>query len=177
MNTSNVLDQENAMPAIVRADVGTRIERDLDAALSRLRQLGGAVAVVELPGSIGENPAFADEVDQIQATASRDLGLATRELLLERVNRLSAALDRLNEGEYGVCVECAEPIAPARLEAVPEVQTCVRCQAGLERLGRGADRTRVGGFAAGENGAASEAIRGAYRSSLFPNEEDRDAAR
>jgi len=165
------------MQAIVHPDVGTRIERDLDVALFRLRQLGGAVVVVELPGTIGESSAFADEVDQIQATASRDVGLATRELLLTRVNRLSAALDRLNDGEYGVCVECAEPIGPARLDALPEVQTCIRCQAGLERLDHQTGRSRRSVFEAGENEVASEAIPTSYRSSLFPNEEDRHALR
>ena len=54
---------------------------------------------------------------------------------LERVNRLSAALERMNEGEYGACVDCDEPISLARLSAMPEVQTCVRCQARLEHLG------------------------------------------
>jgi len=49
---------------------------------------------------------------------------------------LSAALDRLAEGEYGTCVECGEEISPARLRAMPEVQTCVRCQDRIERLGR-----------------------------------------
>ena len=157
--------------------IGTRIERDLDVALSRLRQLDGAVVAVERPGSLGESSAFADEVDQIQATASREVGLATREMLLTRVNHLSAALDRLNEGEYGVCVECAEPIAPARLHALPEVQTCVRCQAGLERLGHHSDGSRHGVFEVDENGAVSGAIPASLRSSLFPNEEDRDALR
>jgi DnaK suppressor protein len=165
------------MRAIVRTDIGRRIDLDLDAARARLRQLGGAVVVGELPGTTGESSAFADEVDQIQATASRDVGLATRELLLERVNRLSAALDRLHEGEYGVCVECREPIVSARLAAVPEVQTCLRCQVGLERLGRQLDRGRRSAFGDGELGAAGETMPASYRSSLFPNEEDRDAAR
>jgi RNA polymerase-binding transcription factor DksA len=165
------------MPAIVHADVGTRIERDLDVALVRLRQLGGAVVVMERPGSVGESSAFPDEVDQSQATASREVGLVTREMLLTRVNRLSAALERLNEGEYGVCVECAEPIAPARLAALPEVQTCVRCQAGLERLGRQPDWSRRSVFEGGEDGSVSETVPASYRSSLFPNEEDRDALR
>ena len=61
---------------------------------------------------------------------------ATRELLVDRVNRLSSALDRLDRGEYGTCVECSEAIAPARLRVMPEVETCVRCQANLERYGR-----------------------------------------
>jgi DnaK suppressor protein len=163
--------------SIARADVGMRIERDLEAAVSRLRQLGGAVVVMELAGSVGESTAFADEIDQVQATASRDVGLVTREMLLKRVNRLSAALERLDEGEYGICVECAEPIGPARLDALPEVQTCVRCQTGLERLGRQADRSRHSVFEVGENEVASEAMPASYRSSLFPNEEDRHAMR
>jgi RNA polymerase-binding transcription factor DksA len=111
-------------------------QEDLRAAVGRLRQMGGAVAVEDLPGAIGDNSPFADEVDEIRANEDREIGFATRELLVGRVNRLSAALERLNEGEYGVCVECEEPISPARLQALPEVQTCVRCQDQIERYGR-----------------------------------------
>jgi DnaK suppressor protein len=113
-----------------------RLEQDLRTAVGRLRQMGGAVAIEDLPGAIGDNSPFADEVDVIQANEDREIGFATRELLVGRVNRLSAALDRLAEGEYGTCVECGEPISPARLHALPEVQTCVRCQDQLERFGR-----------------------------------------
>ena len=49
---------------------------------------------------------------------------------------MSAALDRLNDGEEGVCVKCAERMSPARLDAMPEVQTCVRGQDGIERFAR-----------------------------------------
>jgi DnaK suppressor protein len=113
-----------------------RLEEDLRTAVSRLRQMGGAVAVEELPGAIGDNSPYADEVDEIQANERREIGFATRELLVERVNRLSAALERLSNGEYGTCVECEEAISPVRLRALPEVQTCVRCQDRIERLGR-----------------------------------------
>ena len=99
-------------------DIRKRLDDSLRTALSRLRQLGGD----------GDNCPFADEVDVIQANENREISFATRERLLERVNRLSAALDRLHEGRYGVCVECAEGIAAGRLQAVPEVQTCLRCQ-------------------------------------------------
>jgi DnaK suppressor protein len=116
--------------------VRQRLEHDLDAGRARLRHLGGAVAAAEWPGPIGVNSPLADEVDEIQASQGREIGCATRELLVGRVNRLSAALDRLNDGEYGICVECGEAISPARLHAMPEVQTCVRCQDRVERLGR-----------------------------------------
>ena len=117
-------------------DIRNRLDQDLTAALFRLRQLGGAVAVEELPGAIGDNFPFADEVDEIQVNENREISFATRERLVERVNRLSAALDRLNHGEYGVCVECAERISPVRLHVAPEAQTCVRCQDGIERFSR-----------------------------------------
>ena len=78
-----------------------RLEEDLRTAVHRLRQLGGGVTVEEVPGAIGDNSPFADEVDEIQANERREIGFATRELLVGRVNRLSAALDRLNDGQYG----------------------------------------------------------------------------
>ena len=120
-----------------------RLEQDLRTAVGRLRQMGGAVAIEELPGAIGDNSPFADEVDVIQANEDREIGFATRELLVGRVNRLSAALDRLAEGEYGTCVECGEPISPARLRAMPEVETCVRCQDRIERYGRQLETVEV----------------------------------
>src|SRR5881409_4111824 len=116
-------------------DIRKRLETDLKEVVGRLRQMGGSAALEELLGP-GEHWAYADEVDEIQANERREIGFATRELLVERVNRITAALDRLNEGEYGMCVECGEEISPARLHAMPEVQTCVRCQDRIERLGR-----------------------------------------
>jgi len=95
--------------------------------------MGGSAALEEILGASGQRWAFADEVDEIQANERREIGFATRELLVERVNRITAALDRLNDGEYGTCVECGEKIAAARLRALPEVQTCVRCQDMIER--------------------------------------------
>jgi DnaK suppressor protein len=113
-----------------------RLEQDLRVVIGRLRQVGGAAALQDLLGSGGEHWAYADEVDEIQANERREIGFATRELLVERVNRIAAALERLDAGEYGLCVECGEGIAPARLQALPEVTTCVRCQDRLERMGR-----------------------------------------
>jgi RNA polymerase-binding transcription factor DksA len=111
-----------------------RLEQDLLSAVSRLRNMDGAVALEEAPGPIGS--ADGDEFDEAQEIVRREIGFATRELLVERVYRLQAALDRLRDGGYGTCIECEEAIAPARLRALPEVQTCVRCQDRLERLGK-----------------------------------------
>ena len=122
-------------------EIKQRLEHDLKTAIVRLRRLEGSVVVEELPRSIGSNCALADEVDEIQANERREIGFATRELLVSRVKALSAALDRLAEGQYGTCVECEEAISVARLRALPEVQTCVRCQDWRERSGQPFERS------------------------------------
>lgn len=116
--------------------IRARLEQDLRVAVGRLRQHGGSAALEDLLGPVGERWTYADEVDEIQANERREIGFATRELLVLHVNRLSAALERVADGTYGVCGECSEPISPARLRALPDAQTCLRCQDRLERLGR-----------------------------------------
>ena len=44
--------------------------------------------------------------------------------------RINAALQRLDEGEFGYCQDCGEDIAPARLELDPAVALCVNCARG-----------------------------------------------
>jgi len=113
-----------------------RVELELNHAMDRIRQLGGAVVIEEFPGAIDDNAPLEDEVDVISPNEDREMSFAIHSMLVERANRLAEALDRLRSGEYGLCVECDEPIAPARLRAIPEVTTCVRCQDRLERTRR-----------------------------------------
>ncbi len=40
---------------------------------------------------------------------------------------IDQALARLDQGTYGVCERCGDPIAPGRLEALPAVRTCITC--------------------------------------------------
>ncbi|HZV04772.1 MAG TPA: TraR/DksA family transcriptional regulator [Gemmataceae bacterium] len=48
---------------------------------------------------------------------------------------LRAALGRLAEGTYGVCIDCEEAIAPKRLAAVPWTSRCLACQTHFEAVG------------------------------------------
>jgi RNA polymerase-binding transcription factor DksA len=124
-------------------NIQERLEAELRGAVNRLRRMDGAVALEDLPGVIGDNSPFADEVDEIQANEGREIGFATRTLLVERVHKLRNALDHLRDGDYGVCVECGETIAAARLRVMPEVETCVRCQDRIERYGRQLEAVEV----------------------------------
>src|SRR5262249_55275263 len=111
-----------------------RLEQDLLTAVSRLRRMDSAVALEELPAPVVA--ADGDGFDEGQELERRQIGFGTRDLLSARVDGVQGALDRVRDGESGTCVECGEEIAPARLRALPEVQTCVRCQDRIERLGR-----------------------------------------
>jgi DnaK suppressor protein len=114
-------------------EIRERLEMELSRTMHRIRQLGGAVILEDFTGAVGDNTPLSDETDVIRLNEDREMSFATRSLLVERANKLAGALDRLRDGEYGLCEECGEPIAPARLRAMPEVATCVRCQDRLER--------------------------------------------
>ena len=43
------------------------------------------------------------------------------------------ALARFESGSYGICAKCGKPIAPERLEAIPDTVTCVSCQGAPSR--------------------------------------------
>ena len=115
-------------------EIKKRLERELSHTMQRIRHMGGVMTFEQLGTGRIDNSTPADEVDVIRLNEDREMSFATRSLLVERANKLAEALDRLRGGEYGVCEECGEAIAPARLRAMPEVTTCVRCQDRLERM-------------------------------------------
>jgi|SRR5699024_8722662 len=45
----------------------------------------------------------------------------------EGIKEVQLALERLDEGTYGECEQCAEPINIARLEAMPTARLCIKC--------------------------------------------------
>src|SRR4051812_49743145 len=63
-----------------------------------------------------------------------EIGVGTTlEATLERTER---ALAKLDDGTYGLCDVCGQPIAPKRLAAMPDAVTCVSCAAGARAPGR-----------------------------------------
>ena len=68
------------------------------------------------------------EEDQAQLSHDEFVSLRLNSLDYKQLRLIDEALDRLNAGEYGVCLSCEEPIAPKRLRALPWARFCVRCQ-------------------------------------------------
>jgi RNA polymerase-binding transcription factor DksA len=73
-----------------------------------------------------------DEHDPEGATLAfeRQHAAALLEAAREQVSALDAALRRLEEGRYGVCDRCGQPVGAERLAARPAAATCIRCAAG-----------------------------------------------
>jgi DnaK suppressor protein len=110
-----------------------RLERERDAAIRRLRELGISPHLDEDEQRQHAADIGRDEGDAAQASERQDLSFMTRERVAERVNQLTTALRRLSEGQYGICERCGQAIEPARLTALPEATTCRSCQEVLER--------------------------------------------
>jgi DnaK suppressor protein len=69
-----------------------------------------------------------DEGDLAIISHDRELLFNLQETDLVRLKSIDAALGRLDGNEFGECVNCGEPINEKRLDAVPWVTRCIRCQ-------------------------------------------------
>lgn len=110
-------EQLSASAARLRADVQTHREQ--------LVEPSAATGNTFIAGTEG---AAADADDE------REVALLRRsQLELDDVN---AALKRLDNGRFGECEHCGEPIALARLQALPQARLCLTCQSAAEHPAR-----------------------------------------
>ncbi len=79
------------------------------------------------------------EVDSPQDSADRCVVSMSKESLFECSSQrrtvlrlIDAALGRVADGTFGVCITCGEDIQKQRLQAVPWTQFCLRCQEAIE---------------------------------------------
>jgi DnaK suppressor protein len=87
-------------------------------------QRGGQISRAEVAAEH-----FAHSEDSpAQVNTARDLEFALNEHELAELNAIDAALQRLHNGTYGVCIDCDATIADARLQATPEAARCIHCQ-------------------------------------------------
>jgi len=56
-----------------------------------------------------------------------EFNLALRERYHQRLEQIRSALQRIEEGTYGLCEECGREIEQARLEALPLTPVCINC--------------------------------------------------
>ena len=66
--------------------------------------------------------------EEAQRTAEQDLAVQDRNRAAEMLRQTKGALDRIEDGGYGICLSCEQEIEARRLTAVPWAAYCVRCQ-------------------------------------------------
>jgi RNA polymerase-binding transcription factor DksA len=65
--------------------------------------------------------------DSSQVTAERGEAEVIATKLRETLEEVEHALGKFDDGTYGQCEECGEPIPPPRLEAKPAARVCINC--------------------------------------------------
>lgn len=78
-----------------------------------------------------------DAGEESVADLLEGLSLSTLNREVEELADVEAALARIGDGAYGVCTDCGDPIARARLEAYPTAKRCMPCQTRRETERRG----------------------------------------
>ena len=79
-----------------------------------------------------EEPLSADFAEQATERENEEVMDALGSQARQELALISAALRRIEEDEYGECIECGKPIADQRLEALPFAETCINCAAMAE---------------------------------------------
>ena len=83
----------------------------------------------------GPSDVAGDEADRAVASYQNDLAAGTAARETREMQRIEEALGRIQASNYGICAECGEAIALARLKALPFAARCIDCQERLEQEG------------------------------------------
>jgi DnaK suppressor protein len=86
----------------------------------RLRQATDQTSAVEPDRAIGR-------LTRLDAVQQGHMNEELRRQAVAERSRIARALARIDDGTYGVCPRCEEPIADARLDAQPDAVLCVGC--------------------------------------------------
>lgn len=97
----------------------------LEAELAELRAASAATAGDRRPVELDQTSV--GRLSRMDAMQVQAMAQAADRQRQQRIRRIEAALERLADGDHGLCVRCGEPIGSGRLEADPAVPTCVAC--------------------------------------------------
>jgi len=94
--------------------------------LKRVEILSGG-GVAPLRASI-EGSRQGDLADQADGTNEVHIELKVKQTDAKILQAIEAALLRIEDGTYGICLDCGERISSARLEAIPWTRVCIECK-------------------------------------------------
>jgi DnaK suppressor protein len=102
------------------AELLRKRKRDLEDRIGELAKTPERGALLGFGKRIGDGTSEA---------ISRITEVGVGETLETRLAKVDRALEKIDEGTYGICDACGQPIAPGRLKVAPESALCVECAA------------------------------------------------
>jgi len=90
--------------------------------------LAASTGTRPLPASADVNSRQGDMADQASGNNEVHIQLKLKQTDAKILQAIEEALYRMEKGLYGVCRDCGDPIAPARLEAIPWKRVCITCK-------------------------------------------------
>ncbi len=82
----------------------------------------------QITASIDTNTRQGDLADQATGNNEVHIQLKLKQTDAKILQAIEEALWRIEKGTYGACRDCGEPIAPARLNAIPWTRVCITCK-------------------------------------------------
>ena len=85
-------------------------------------------------GMINQKETFPDPTDRASHEANRNFMLRIRDREHKLINKIKDALERIEQGTFGICETCEEDISIERLKARPVTTQCIDCKTKEEAL-------------------------------------------
>ena len=90
--------------------------------------LAAGGGVKPLQSAMDTNSRQGDLADQASGNNEVHIQLKLKQTDAKILQAIEEALGRMEKGTYGICRDCGEPIAPARLNAIPWTRVCITCK-------------------------------------------------
>ena len=104
-----------------------------DRLLSRRESLFSQVTEAEMSSRERDLEATQDPADMAANAYTKELLISMSANDRKLLVLIDEALERVEKGEYGACVNCGDPVQEKRLDAVPWTRYCLKCQDLQER--------------------------------------------
>jgi DnaK suppressor protein len=92
--------------------------------LAKQQELLGSIARLDNEAREARSAEVEDPIDQVTSSELKASAFAVSTVEARTLEQSRAALQRIEDGTYGKCLDCGRPIEPARLEAVPWTPYC-----------------------------------------------------
>jgi DnaK suppressor protein len=108
----------------------TKIRKQLETEKQRLtEELESLQTNVPSSEERREGSPFGKREEEATETLELEKRLVLENRTRQELAGIEHALEKFEKGTYGLCDNCGEPIAPERLEALPQASLCVKCKA------------------------------------------------